>query len=84
MSYTYYVGYAVDDKPENPVPVPDDKPFGCGKVIKEQLAASEIRKIDFDAVREADSAADILTALGLPADFDIPEDEAWLLDGWMK
>ncbi|MBQ8333529.1 MAG: hypothetical protein IJX93_07125 [Clostridia bacterium] len=28
MSYTYYVGYAADDAPVNPVALPEGKPFG--------------------------------------------------------
>ena len=132
MSYTYYVGYAADDAPEDPIPVPEGKPFGCGMTEEVQLTAGEIRKIDFDAMRNADSVGGILAALGLPGDFHafdgskivlrtdtyerihkiisdnypdtaanimfalayvgihttsepcVPEDEVWLLDGWMK
>ena len=132
MSYTYYVGYAVDDMPEDPIPVPEGKPFGCGMTEEEALTADEIRKIDFDAMRNADSADGILAALGLSGDFGkvdgskivlrtaayerihriindnhpdsaanimfalayvgihttsdpcVPEDEVWLLDGWMR
>lgn len=28
MSYTYYVCYAVDDMPEDPIRIPAGKPFG--------------------------------------------------------
>ena len=69
MSYTYYVGYAVDDAPEDPIPVPEGKPFGCGMTEEEALTADEIRRIDFDAMRNADSVGGILAALGLPGDF---------------
>ncbi len=69
FSYTYYVGYAADDAPENPIALPEGKPFGYTQEKAQALKAEEIRKIDFDAVRSADSVSGILTALGLHGDF---------------
>ena len=65
MSYTYYVGYAVDDAPVDPIPVPAGKPFGCKVPEAEVLVADEIRKIDFEAVKRANSTWDVVVALGL-------------------
>jgi hypothetical protein len=65
MSYTYYVGYAVDDGPVDPIPVPAGKPFGCPIPESEVLVASEIRKIDFDAIQKATSVDEVMAALGL-------------------
>lgn len=65
MSYTYYVGYAVEDGPVNPIPVPAGKPFGCKSGKQEQLKADKICKIDFEAAERADSVPGILAALGL-------------------
>ncbi len=68
MSYTYYVGYAADDGPVNPIPVPEGKPFGCESRKQEELKADEIRRIDFEAAEHADSVSGILAALGLSGD----------------
>jgi hypothetical protein len=65
MSYTYYVGYAAGDFPEDPIPVPAGKPFGCKIPEAEVLVADEIRKIDFEAVKRANSTGDVVAALGL-------------------
>ena len=65
MSYTYYVGYAADDVPVDPIPVPVGKPFGCKVPEAEVLVADEIRKIDFEAVKRANSTWDVVVALGL-------------------
>ena len=70
MSYTFFVGYAADDGPRDPVPVPEGKPFG----LKTEPRAAvdempvEIRKVDYDAMRGADSVPAILSAMGLPSD----------------
>lgn len=68
MSYTYYVGYAVEDGPVDPIIVPNGKPFGCENRKQEKLKADEIRKIDFEAAEQADSVPKILAVLGLPND----------------
>ena len=65
MSYTYYVGYTADDAPVDPIPVPAGKPFGCKPPEAEILVAEEIRKIDFEAVKEAKSPQQVVDALGL-------------------
>ncbi|MBQ3592002.1 MAG: hypothetical protein II979_08665, partial [Clostridia bacterium] len=69
MSYTYYVGYAAEDTPEDPIPVPEGKPFGCRLIREETLQAEEIRKIDFAALQDADSTEKILLAMGLSGRF---------------
>ena len=69
MSYTYYVGYAAEDMPEDPIPVPEGKPFGCRLIQEETLQAEEIRKIDFAALQDADSTDKILLAMGLTGSF---------------
>ena len=68
MSYTYYVGYAVEDGPADPIPVPAGKPFGCKVPEAEVLVADEIRKIDYEAVKKANSTGDVVAALGLGGD----------------
>ncbi len=65
MSYTYYVGYAADDEPIDPIPVPAGKPFGCKVPEAEVLVAAEIRKIDFEAVKKAESTWQVVEAMGL-------------------
>lgn len=66
MSYTYYVGYKADDAPTDPIPVPQGKPFGVRSPGTETLTPTEVRKIDFDAICNALSPADVLAAMGLP------------------
>ena len=68
MSYTYFVGYAADDGPADPIEVPAGKPFGFGRTEKEELKPVETRSIDFEAVKRAASVPEILSALGLPSD----------------
>jgi len=70
MSYTFYVGYAADDVPENPVPVPEGKPFGYEIGEEKELTADEVRRIDMDAMEKADSVEKILAALGLEGRFN--------------
>ena len=65
MSYTYYVGYAADDGPADPIAIPAGKPFGCKAPEAEVLVADEIRKIDFEAVKKADSVRDVVRAMGM-------------------
>ena len=65
MSYTFYVGYAEGDGPVDPVPVPESKPFGCRIVREETPEAEETRDIDFEAMKEADSAEKVIRAMGL-------------------
>ena len=70
MSYTYYVGYAEGDGPDDPIPVPAGKPFGL-TVQKSTLNDARpvtVRKVNFDAMRGANSVPAILEALGLPGD----------------
>ncbi len=68
LSYTYFVGYAADEGPIDPIQVPAGKPFGLERKIEKHPEASEVRKIDFGALRTADSVPAILAALGLPGD----------------
>lgn len=130
MSYTYYVGYAVDTVLVDPIPVPEGKPFGITSRQTETLKPVQTRKIDFDAIRYAVNIEQILAAIGISeiqnVDFtrvvlrksayekihallqqsqsadsvtnicfalahcgiyttyntSVPEDEAWLLEGW--
>jgi len=70
MSYTYYVGYAADEGPVNPIAVPEGKPFGLKPADAQILKADEIRKIDFGAIKNADSTGKILAAMGLSGEFD--------------
>lgn len=69
MSYTYYVGYASDEAPIDPIPVPSGKPFGVRPPEFKELHPVATRMIDFDAVCTARSSADVLAAMGLPAPF---------------
>ncbi len=70
MSYTYYVGYAADEGPVDPVPVPEGKPFGLKPEERGDMDGEprEIRTADLDAMGEADSVPAILRSLGLPGD----------------
>lgn len=70
FSYTYYVGYAADDAPEDPISVPEGKPFGYKAEDVFHLAADTVCKINFTAIETADSVPRILAALGLPENFD--------------
>ncbi|MBQ5767743.1 MAG: hypothetical protein IIV94_02510, partial [Clostridiales bacterium] len=60
MCYTYYVGYAVGTCPVDPIPVPEGKPFGAAIRPSEKLVPVQTRKIDFDAVRCAVNAQQVL------------------------
>ena len=65
MSYTYYVGYAACDGPTDPIVPPVGKPFGCRIPEAEVLVADEVRRIDFEAIKRANSTWDVVVALGL-------------------
>ena len=79
LSYTYFVGYAADDGPSDPVPVPGGKPFGLELKEETLPQASEVRKIDFEELQTADSLPAILTALGLPGESGLFDGNAVLL-----
>ena len=66
MSYTFYVGYEADTFPENPVAVPDGKPFGCTLVTEDNIRPEATHKIDFEAIKDADSVEKVLLAMDLP------------------
>ena len=59
----------MEDIPEDPIPVPEGKPFGCRLIKEETLQPEEIRKIDFAALQDADSTEKILLAMGLSGRF---------------
>ena len=63
-------GYAEGDGPVDPIPVPAGKPFGLTvqKSMLNEARPVSVRKVDFDAMRGADSVPAILEALGLPGD----------------
>ena len=69
MSYTFFVGYAAGDGPADPIPVPEGKPFGCRRVHEVTPDPKEIRKIDFEALKKADSADGVVRAMGLEPGF---------------
>ncbi|MBR4205768.1 MAG: hypothetical protein IKQ92_09850 [Clostridia bacterium] len=68
QSYTFFVGYAPDEGPSDPIPVPEGKPFGLPRKTEDAQKVAETRKIDFGALAKADSVPAILKALGLPED----------------
>lgn len=65
MSYTYYVGYAADDGPADPLHLPAGKPFGCKVPEAEVLIPVETCRIDFEAVKQATGPRMVADAMGL-------------------
>jgi hypothetical protein len=59
------VGYAENDAPVDPIPVPAGKPFGCRIPEAEVLDPVEIRSIDFEAVKQATCPRMVADAMGL-------------------